>query len=85
MASIACAEAGAKVRLYEAHATLGGRARSTPPPFITNDGPHVLYDDAPLWAWLAERHLSDPAARPPLGALAGFRFRRRGPSTAGGH
>jgi hypothetical protein len=78
VASIACAEAGAKVHLYEAHATLGGRARSTPPPFIAHDGPHVLYDDGPLWAWLAERDLSGPAVGPPLGALAGFRFRQRG-------
>ena len=78
VASIASAEAGAKVHLYEAHATLGGRARSTPPPFIAHDGPHVLYADGPFWAWLAERDLCGPAARPPLGALAGFRFRRRG-------
>jgi hypothetical protein len=78
VASIACAEAGARVHLYEAHATLGGRARSTPPPFIAHDGPHVLYDDGPLWAWLAERDLCGPAARPPLGALAGFRFRQLG-------
>jgi NAD(P)-binding Rossmann-like domain len=78
VASIACAEAGAQVHLYEAHATLGGRARSTPPPFIAQDGPHVLYDDGPLWAWLAERDLNGPAAHPPLGALAGFRFRQRG-------
>jgi phytoene dehydrogenase-like protein len=76
--SIASAEAGAKVHLYEAHANLGGRARSTPPPFIAHDGPHVLYADGPLWAWLAERELRGPAAGPPLGALAGFRFRRRG-------
>lgn len=78
VASIACAEAGAQVHLYEAHATLGGRARSTPPPFIAQDGPHVLYDDGPLWAWLAERDLNGPAAHPPLGALAGLRFRQRG-------
>jgi phytoene dehydrogenase-like protein len=39
VASIACAEAGAKVHLYEAHATLGGRARSTPPPFIATTAP----------------------------------------------
>jgi flavin-dependent dehydrogenase len=65
VASIACAEAGAQVHLYEAHATLGGRARSTPPPFIAQDGPHVLYDDGLLWAWLAERDLNGPAAHPP--------------------
>jgi phytoene dehydrogenase-like protein len=78
VASIACAEAGARVHLYEAHESLGGRARSSAPPFIAHDGPHVLYGDGPLWAWLAERALNSPAAHPPLGALAGFRFRRRG-------
>jgi hypothetical protein len=78
VASITCAEAGAKVHLYEAHAALGGRARSTPPPFVAHHGPHVLYGDGPLWAWLAERALDRPAARPRLGALAGFRFRQRG-------
>jgi hypothetical protein len=78
VAAIASAEAGARVHLYEAHQTLGGRARSSGPPYIAHDGPHVLYDDGPLWAWLSERDLIGPAARTPVGALAAFRFRRQG-------
>jgi flavin-dependent dehydrogenase len=39
VAAITAAEQGAKVHLYEAHQSLGGRARSTPPPFVANDGP----------------------------------------------
>jgi protoporphyrinogen oxidase len=78
VAAIASAEAGAGVRLYEAHQTLGGRARSSGPPYIAQDGPHVLYDNGPLWAWLAERDLVGTAARTPVGALAAFRFRRHG-------
>jgi phytoene dehydrogenase-like protein len=49
VASIASAENGARVRLHEAHQTLGGRARASAPPFIAHEGPHVLYDDGPLW------------------------------------
>jgi phytoene dehydrogenase-like protein len=72
VASIACAEAGAEVRLLEAHRQLGGRARSSSGPFVTNLGPHALYCDGPWWAWLAERELLPAVARP---ALAGARFR----------
>ena len=36
VASIACAEAGAPVRLSEAHETLGGRGRSTDGPYVAN-------------------------------------------------
>jgi phytoene dehydrogenase-like protein len=72
VASIACAEAGATVGLLEAHRQLGGRARSSTGPFVTNLGPHALYCDGPWWAWLAERELLPPVATPPL---AGARFR----------
>jgi hypothetical protein len=78
VAAIASAEAGARVYLHEAHQTLGGRARPSGPPYIAHDGPHVLYDNGPLWAWLTERDLIGPAARTPVGALAAFRFRRQG-------
>jgi hypothetical protein len=78
VAAIASAEAGASVRLYEAHQTLGGRARSSDPPYIAQDGPHVLYDNGPLWDWLAERNLIGSAARTPIRGLAAFRFRRAG-------
>ena len=75
VASIASAENGARVRLHEAHQTLGGRARASAPPFIAHEGPHVLYDDGPLWRWLDERDLVGPAAHVPLRAIAGIRFR----------
>ena len=78
VAAIASAEAGAEVYLREAHQTLGGRARPSGPPYIAHHGPHVLYDNGPLWAWLAERDLIGPAARAPVRGLAGFRFRRQG-------
>src|SRR4029453_18968695 len=78
VAAIAAAEQGAKVYLYEAHQSLGGRARSTPPPFVANDGPHALYDNGALWPWLADRDLIARPARVPLGALAGFWFRWQG-------
>jgi phytoene dehydrogenase-like protein len=77
VAAIASAEAGARVYLHEAHRALGGRARSSGPPYIAHDGPHVLYDNGPLWAWLAERDLIGPAARAPARGLAAFRFRRQ--------
>lgn len=72
VASIACAEAGAQVRLFEAHRQLGGRARSSSGPFVTNLGPHALYCDGPWWAWLAVRELLPPVAKPPN---TGVRFR----------
>ncbi len=78
VAAIASAEAGAGVHLYEAHQSLGGRARPGGPPYIAQDGPHVLYDNGPLWDWLTERDLIGPAARTPVSALAAFRFRRQG-------
>jgi phytoene dehydrogenase-like protein len=44
-AAIACAEQGASVVLHEAHSTLGGRARSTPAPYIANDGASRAAED----------------------------------------
>jgi phytoene dehydrogenase-like protein len=66
VASIASTEAGGRVHLFEAHRRPGGRARSSSGPFVTNFGPHALYGDGPWWAWLAERPLLTPVARPPL-------------------
>lgn len=74
-AAITAAEAGATVRLFEAHEELGGRARSTGGPYKANLGPHVIYKDGPLWAWLVERDLLPPFAGPPL---TGIRFRWQG-------
>ena len=62
VAANACAEAGATVTLREAHRTLGERARTTPPPYLAQEGPHV-YADGPHWIWLAERGLTGPDHR----------------------
>lgn len=78
VAAVSAAERGAGVRLVEAHERLGGRARSGPAPYLTNDGPHVLYGDGPLWAWLSARHLAAPYRLLPLTAAAGIRFRQDG-------
>lgn len=74
-AAITAAEAGANVRLLEAHDELGGRARSTASPYKANLGPHALLCNSPFWAWLGERDLLPPAAKP---RLSGFRFRWHG-------
>jgi phytoene dehydrogenase-like protein len=68
-AAITAAEGGAPVRLLEAHEDLGGRARSTDGPYKANLGPHVLYKDGPLWAWLRDRTLLPAAASTPLGGI----------------
>lgn len=75
VASIACAERGASVRLLEAHERLGGRGRSTDGPFVANFGPHVLYANGALWRFLRERELLPPVARPPM---TGIFFRAGG-------
>ncbi|HEX6237594.1 MAG TPA: FAD-dependent oxidoreductase [Acidimicrobiales bacterium] len=76
VASIACAEAGARdVHLLEAHPRLGGRAATTEGPWRANLGPHALYTNTGLWAWLAERDLLPPVVRP---QVSGLRFRWRG-------
>ncbi len=71
-AAITAAEGGADVRLLEAHEQLGGRARSTAGPYKANLGPHALLCNSPFWAWLGDRDLLPPSARP---RLSGFRFR----------
>jgi len=73
-AAISCAEQGAEVRVLEAHAELGGRARSMDGPYKANLGPHALLSSNPFWSWLGERNLLPPYARPPL---SGVRFRWR--------
>ncbi|MER7623489.1 NAD(P)-binding protein [Streptomyces sp. NPDC126503] len=77
-AAITAAEAGARVTLYEAHRTLGGRARTADGPYRTNEGPHALYNGGPHWTWLRQRGLLGPlAALPPAEALR-LRFHRAG-------
>jgi phytoene dehydrogenase-like protein len=70
-AAITGAEGGAKVRLFEAHQELGGRARSTDGSYKANLGPHAIYTGGALWDWLTSRNLMPALARPPL---TGVRF-----------
>jgi phytoene dehydrogenase-like protein len=74
-AAITCAEGGANVTLLEAHAALGGRARSSDGPYKANFGPHALYKDGPFWRWMVERKVLPRYAGLPL---AGVRFRWQG-------
>lgn len=77
-AAVTAAESGARVFLYEAHHTLGGRARTSEGTYRTNDGPHALYHRGPHWTWLKQRGLLGPLAPlPPLEATR-LRFRRDG-------
>ncbi|NEB81834.1 NAD(P)-binding protein [Streptomyces sp. SID14478] len=77
-AAITAAEADVRVTLYEAHHTLGGRARTADGPYRTHEGPHALYNGGPHWTWLKQRGLlGDVAAVPPLEA-ARLRFHRDG-------
>ncbi|MFF7266617.1 FAD-dependent oxidoreductase [Streptomyces sp. NPDC008159] len=72
-AAITAAESGARVTVYEAHHTLGGRARTAEGPYRTNEGPHALYSGGPHWTWLSRRDLIGPLA--PLPALEASRLR----------
>jgi len=64
IAAVEAAEAGAPVRLLEARTRLGGRATSTPGPFVANLGPHALYTGTELWDWLDRRGLTTDALMP---------------------
>ncbi|MET9292045.1 FAD-dependent oxidoreductase [Streptomyces sp. NPDC003077] len=77
-AAISSAEAGATVTLYEAHQSLGGRARTADGPYRTNDGPHAIYSKGPHWGWLKQRGLLQPIAPLPLREGARLRFHRDG-------
>jgi hypothetical protein len=74
VSAIACAEGGARVRLLEAHDSLGGRARSTDGPYKANLGPHAMYT-GPFWSWLQKRGLLPEHVRP---RLSGARVRLAG-------
>lgn len=77
-AAITAAEAGAKVTVYEAHHTLGGRARTTEGPYRTNEGPHALYSGGPHWTWLGQRDLIGPLAPLPPLETARLRLHHKG-------
>ncbi|MFJ6086460.1 NAD(P)-binding protein [Streptomyces sp. NPDC092369] len=77
-AAVTAAEAGAKVTVYEAHHTLGGRARTAEGPYLTNDGPHALYSGGPHWTWLRQRNLIGPLAPVPPLEAARMRLRHQG-------
>ena len=68
-AAISLAEAGAPVVLFDAREAPGGRARSLDGPYRANLGPHVLYKDGAMFAWLGERALLPPIAGVPLTGL----------------
>jgi hypothetical protein len=78
VAAITAAECGAQVRLYEAHARLGGRWRTSDRPFVFHEGPHVIYRDGPLYPWLRRRGLLGTTRTVPLSALRHFGFRLDG-------
>ncbi|MGW4228299.1 NAD(P)-binding protein [Streptomyces sp. NPDC004980] len=77
-AAVTAAESRAPVTLYEAHHTLGGRARTAEGPYLTNEGPHALYRRGPHWTWLERRNLLGPIASVPPLEGARFLFRRDG-------
>ena len=77
-AAVTAAEAGAKVTVYEAHHTLGGRARTAEGPYRTNDGPHALYSGGPHWTWLRQRDLIGPLAPVPPLEASRMRLRHQG-------
>ena len=73
ISAIAAREAGLEVTIHEALPQLGGRGRTTAGPHRANRGPHVIYADGPLWAWLAERGLTRPYRRAPNAPRLRFR------------
>jgi phytoene dehydrogenase-like protein len=75
--AISAREAGLDVTLYEARKELGGRARTTTGARRANWGPHVIYGDGPLWAWLDERGLAQPASKVPSIARVAVRVEGR--------
>lgn len=79
VAAIEAAEQGASVELFEARDVLGGRARSHPPPYVADIGPHALYPPSSGWDWLRTRNLL-PATTKPL--RRGYRVVQNGKCTA---
>jgi phytoene dehydrogenase-like protein len=59
-AAITAAQAGSRVIVLERRVELGGRARTTPPPYRANLGPHALYTNGEFWPWLEAQNLLPP-------------------------
>src|SRR4051812_23858144 len=59
-AAITAAQQGSRATVLERRAELGGRARTTPPPYRANLGPHALYTDGDFWRWLEQQNLLPP-------------------------
>ena len=78
VAAITAAEHGAEVRLFEAHAQLGGRWRISDPPYAFHEGPHVIYADGPAYPWLRRRGLLGRTRPVPVAGLRRFGFRYGG-------
>ncbi|MEU9595124.1 FAD-dependent oxidoreductase [Streptomyces sp. NPDC048219] len=77
-AAIAAAEQGARVSLHEAHSHLGGRARSSDGPYVTNDGPHTIMNNGDAWQWLIQRGVAGHYVRLSFHEWTRMRFRHRG-------
>ncbi|MFJ8754172.1 FAD-dependent oxidoreductase [Streptomyces sp. NPDC102441] len=77
-AAVTTAESGVQVTLHEAHHTLGGRARTSDGPYLTNEGPHALYRRGPHWTWLRQRGLLGRLASVPPREGTRFLFHRDG-------
>lgn len=77
-AAIACAGRGVRTTVYESHSTLGGRARSTSPPYVANDGTHTFYCNGEPWQWLTKWGLVGSFSRLSAREAMGMRFRRGG-------
>jgi phytoene dehydrogenase-like protein len=78
-AAISAAEKGAaRVTVHEAHSHLGGRARSASGPYVTNDGPHTIMDNGPVWQWLLNRGLAGRYVRLSFHEWTRMRFRHQG-------
>ena len=78
VAATRAAELGAAVNLFEADGRLGGRGRSTAPPYVAHDGAHVIYADGRMWTWLAQRDLLGPYRRLSASDLAATFVRHHG-------
>ena len=56
----------------------GARPSQDAPVYRAHEGPHVIYRDGPIWAWLKERDLLGVTCGVPLGATVRFRFWHQG-------